>query len=121
MKITLSTYQIADELKQDKNAAWSYNGALALAEYLNQHDADNGEDTELDLCSIRGDFSEHSSLVEWAREYFGATNMVGEFSIESSEDEEDIDPAGTEAKIREYIQDRTQVIEFTGGIIVSQF
>ena len=121
MKITLNTYQIADELKKDTNARWSYNGSLALAEYLEQYDSDNEEDTELDLCSIRCDFSEHSSLIEWAREYFGTTNMVGEFSIESSEDEEDIDPEGTEAKIREYIQDHGTLIEFDGGIIVSQF
>jgi hypothetical protein len=47
--------------------------------------------------------------------------MVGEFSIESSEDEEDIDPEGTESKIREYIQDHGTLIEFDGGIIVSSF
>jgi len=121
MKITLNTYQIADELKKDTNARWSYNGSLALAEYLDQYDSDNGEDTELDLCSIRCDFSEHSSLIEWAREHFGATGSVSEFSIESSEDEEDIDPEGTEAKIKEYIQDHGKLIEFEGGIIVSSF
>jgi len=121
MKITLNTYQIADELKRDTNARWSYNGSLALAEHLDQYDSDNGEDTELDLCSIRGEYSEHSSLLEWARDYFGTTNMVGEFSIESSEDEEDIDPEGTEAKIREYIEDHGTLIEFEGGVIVSSF
>lgn len=121
MKITLNTYQIADELKRDTCASWSYNGSLALAEHLEQYDSDNGEDTELDLCSIRCDFSEHSSLLEWAREYFGTTNMAGEFSIESSENEEDIDPEGTDAKIREYIRDNGQLIEFEGGIIVTQF
>jgi len=121
MKITLNTYQIADELKRDTNARWSYNGSLALAEHLDQYDSDNGEDTELDLCSIRGEYSEHSSLLEWARDYIGTTNMVGEFSIESSEDEEDIDPEGTEAKIREYIEDHGTLIELEGGVIVSSF
>ena len=121
MKITLNTYQIADELKRDTNARWSYNGSLALAEYLEQYESDSGDEMELDTCAIRCDFSEYTSLVEWAREHFGTTNMVGEFSIESSEDEEDVDPEGTDAKIREYIQDHGTLIEFEGGIIVSSF
>jgi hypothetical protein len=121
MKITLNTYQIADELKRDTNARWSYNGSLALAEYLEEYEDSTGEEMELDTCAIRCDFSEHSSLLEWAREHFGATGSVSEFSIESSEDDEDIDPEGTEAKIREYIQDHGQLIEFDGGVIVSSF
>jgi hypothetical protein len=47
--------------------------------------------------------------------------MVGEFSIESSEDEEDVDPEGTDAKIKAYIQDHGTLIEFEGGVIVSSF
>ena len=121
MKITLNTYQIADELKKDTCARWSYNGSLALAEYLEQYEQDSGEEMELDTCAIRCDFSEYSSLLEWAREYFGTTNMVGEFSIESSEDEEDIDPEETDAKIREYIEEHGTLIEFDGGVIVSSF
>jgi hypothetical protein len=121
MKMTLNTYQIADELKRDTCARWSYNGSLALAEYLEEYEADSGEEMELDTCAIRCDFSEHSSLLEWAREHFGTTNMVGEFSIESSEDEEDVDPEGTDAKIKAYIQDHGTLIEFEGGVIVSSF
>lgn len=121
MKITLNTYQIADELKRDTCARWSYNGSLALAEYLEEYEADSGDEMELDTCAIRCEFSEYSSLLEWAREHFGTTNMVGEFSIESSEDEEDVDPEGTDAKIREYIEDHGTLIEFDGGIIVSSF
>jgi len=116
MKITLNTYQIADELKRDTNARWSYNGALALAEHLDQYDSDNGEDTELDLCSIRGDFSEHSSLLEWAHERFSnALEELG-FDETAENDEDEID-----AKIREYIQDHGTLIEFDGGVIVSSF
>jgi hypothetical protein len=116
MKITLSTYQIADELKRDTNARWSYNGSLALAEYLEQYDSDNGEDTELDLCSIRCDFAEHSSLLEWAHQYFSnALEELG-FDETAENDEDEID-----AKIREYIQDHGTLIEFEGGVIVSSF
>ena len=119
--MTLSTYQIADALKNDTCARWSYAGSLALAEYLEQYEEDTGEEIELDVCAIRCDFSEWDSLQAWAVDYFGTTDMVSEFSIESNEDEEDIDPKGTESKIIEYIQDHGQLIEFDGGIIVSSF
>jgi hypothetical protein len=116
MKITLNTYQIADELKRDTCARWSYNGSLALAEYLEEYDSDNGEDTELDTCAIRCDFSEHSSLLEWAHQYFSnALEELG-FDETAENDSDEVD-----SKIREYIQDHGTLIEFDGGIIVSSF
>jgi len=121
MKITLNTYQIADELKRDTCARWSYNGSLALAEHLDQYDSDNGEDTELDLCSIRCDFSETTSLQDWLLENFGGKSLsfalqLADIEVDDLEDSDEID-----AKIREYIQDHGTLIEFDGGIIVSSF
>lgn len=121
MKITLNTYQIADELKRDTCARWSYNGSLALAEYLEQYEADNGEEMELDLCAIRCDFSETTSLQDWLLEHFGATSLsfalqFAGIDVDDLNDEDEID-----AKIREYIQDHGTLIEFDGGVIVSSF
>ena len=116
MKITLNTYQIADELKRDTCARWSYNGSLALAEYLEEYEADSGEQMELDTCAIRCDFSEHSSLLEWAHQYFSnALEELG-FDETAENDSDEVD-----SKIREYIQDHGTLIEFDGGIIVSSF
>jgi hypothetical protein len=121
MKMTLNTHQIADELKRDTNARWSYNGSLALAEYLEQYEADNGEETELDVCSIRCDFSETTSLQDWLLEHFGAQSLsfalqFADIEVDDLEDSDEID-----AKIKEYIQDHGTLIEFDGGIIVSSF
>jgi hypothetical protein len=116
MKITLNTHQIADELKRDTNARWSYNGSLALAEYLEQIEADNGEEIELDLCSIRCEFSEHASLLDWAHDYF--SNALEELGFDETAENDDDE---VDSKIREYIQDHGQLIEFDGGIIVSSF
>jgi len=121
MKITLNTYQIADELKRDTCARWSYNGSLALAEYLDQYDSDNGEDTELDTCAIRCDFSETTSLQDWLIEHFGAKSLLfalgfADIEFDDLEDSDEID-----SKIREYIQDHGTLIEFEGGVIVSSF
>ena len=114
--MTLNTYQIADELKRDTCARWSYNGSLALAKYLEEYEADNGEETELDLCSIRCDFSEYASLLDWAHEHFSnALEELG-FDETAENDDDEID-----AKIRDYIQDHGTLIEFEGGVIVSSF
>ena len=119
MKMTLSTHQIADALKNDTCARWSYNGSLALAEYLEEYEESTGEELELDVCSIRCDFGEYSSLREFADEYFGTTSRnswADDIGADSDDDDDAIDD-----KIREYIQDHGQLIEFEGGIIVSSF
>jgi len=87
----------------DENAAWSMAGAFALAEHLEQIEEDCGTEIEFDRVALRCEYSEHESLQEWARYYF------------NSDDEGDAE------KIREFIYDRGQLIEFDGGIIVSEF
>jgi hypothetical protein len=117
MKMTLSTYQIADALKNDTCARWSYNGSLALAEHLEEIEESTGEEMELDTCAIRCDFAEWETLQEWATDYFGTNaDWKAEMGIDSEADDSEID-----STIREYIQDRGQLIEFSGGIIVSSF
>lgn len=116
MKTTLNTYQLADELKRDTCARWSYNGALALAEYLEEYEESTGDEMELDTCAIRCEFSEHSSLLEWAHDYF--SNALEELGFDETAENDDDE---VDEKIREYIQDHGTLIEFDGGIIVSQF
>jgi hypothetical protein len=116
MKMTLSTYQIADALKNDTCARWSYNGSLALAEYLEEYEESTGEELELDVCAIRCDFSEYSSLLDWAHDYF--SNALEELGFDETEENDDDE---VDAKIREYIQYHGTLIEFEGGVIVSSF
>jgi len=123
MKITLNTSDIAHALKSDKNAAWSWNGAKALAEYLEQLEEDTGEEMEMDVCAISCDFSEYASLEEWAGMHFAShVDAVHELGLtfgdggaldESSEEQDEA--------IRLFIQDHGQLIEFDGGVIVSCF
>jgi hypothetical protein len=116
MKKTLSTNEIANALRDDKNADWSWNGALALAEYLEECEESTGEEMELDVVAIRCDFSEYESLQDWAHDYF--SNALEELGFDESEENEDdkVDEA-----IRDFILDNGQLIEFDGGIIVSSF
>ena len=120
MKITLNAYQIADALKNDTNARWSYNGSLALAEYLEEYEESTGEEMELDVCAIRCDFSEYVSLRDWISDYYSnpfdvAIKSAG-IDLDGDEDKDEIDDW-----IRSHIQDHGELIEFDGGVIVSSF
>jgi len=123
MKTTLSTSDIARALKSDENAAWSWNGARALAEYLEQLEEETGEEMEMDVCAIRCDFSEYDSLEAWAADYFrnqadAVDKLCLTLGMDGSIDE---DSGEIDDLIRSYIRDKGTLIEFDGGIIVSSF
>ncbi len=112
MKITLNTTEVASLLLADEYAKWSYAGASALAEYIEKCEEDSSLEIEIDCTALRGEFSEYESLQEWAAEYcdvdqcFGASYKVAQIDGKT---------------IRDYIKDtcEKQLIEFDGGIIVS--
>jgi hypothetical protein len=113
MKNTLSTSEAASLLMADENAAWSMAGAFALVEYLEQIEDECGTEFEFDRVAIRCEYSEHESLQEWARCYFTDDQLIdGYFSKDDDDHEENI---------RDFIHDHGQLIEFDGGIIVSEF
>jgi hypothetical protein len=124
MKKTLNTYDIANELLADSHAAWTLAGACALAEYLEEYEESTGEELELDVVAIRCDYSEYTSLQDWASEYFTNEAQAADTlglgldmdGVTVANEEEEIEEA-----IREYIQDHGSLIEFDGGYIVSTF
>lgn len=115
MKQTLTTYDAASQLHDDKDGGWTWNGAQALVGYLEELEADMGVEIEFDRVALRCDFSEHETLEEWAEGYFG-DKWEEEIGVEENTliDER-------EERIRNYIYDNGQLIEFDGGIIVSSF
>ena len=116
MKKTLSTDQIAQNLRADSNANWSRAGAYALAEHLEESEQESGQEMEFDACAIRCDFAEYSSLAEWASEYFAKGEAESSLGIENDDDDET-----KERKTRDFIADHGTLLEFWGGIIVSRF
>lgn len=103
MKIELSTEAAADILLKDEYANWTRGAALALVEYFESLEEDCGESIDLDRVAIRCEFNEYSSLSEWARDH----SCVSLFD--------------TDEEIREYLEERGQLIEFDGGVIVQAF
>lgn len=114
MKQTLTTYQIADALYGDQYAGWTRSGAYALAVYLEDLEEDLGEEMELDVVAIRCDFSEYPSLQAWAEDYFSEYEDALGLTEESTDDDRD-------DCIRDFILNHGQLVEFTEGVIVSQF
>ena len=121
MKKTLNTGEIARELHRDDSAAWSWNGALALAEYLQEYEEQAGEEMELDVCAIRCDFSESTSLQDWLMEHHCTGTLAFALQRSGIDLRGDEDEDETNDLIRSYIQDYGTLIEFNGGIIVSSF
>ena len=110
----MTTEDIASELAGDEYANFSYQGGLALAEWLEELDAGMGEESEFDRVGIRCDFSQYECLLEWAEDYF--VDYKYDLDLEPEMEEFEVDD-----RIRDYIADHGVLIEFDGGIIVNSF
>lgn len=123
----------------------------ALFEYLEEYEQDTGEEIDLDIIALCCDCTEDESLDEWARRYFcddQLAELLGTAEYEADKlesmaradalaakgehgdaaqirgwyDNEEIERADHKEKtLREHILDHGQLIEFDGGIIVSEF
>ena len=99
MITTLSTNEVVEILLADEFAHWTYEGARALAEWLEELEGSNGEPLALDTVALRCQFNEYSSIGE-------------------VEDAYAIHP---EVDSLEWLNDRTIVIEFESGLIIGEF
>jgi hypothetical protein len=113
----LSTWQVVDALKEDKNANWSHYGAKALAEYLENLEEDQGLQAELDLVAINRDYTEYLTLHDWAKDRYGyKADLNKQFNWDEDTSDEDKDD-----DLRNFIDNNHTLIEFNGGIIVSNY
>ena len=108
---TLNTSQAAHLLLADEYAGWTYSGAHALVEYLEDLEEQIETPIEFDTVAIRCDYSEYKCAVEYADQFAEFTNEIVEGETRGE----------NEARALEFLQERTQVIEFDGGIIVQSF
>ena len=95
MYVEMTTNQMVHTLLKDEYANWSYEGATALIEYLEEFETWNSESPlEFDPVALRCEFTEFTS---W-------DSVCG--SYEMSEEE---------------IKENTLVIEFDRGVILQEF
>lgn len=99
-----------------RGESFSYKGLKALFEYLTHLEDDCGITIELDPIAFDCEYTEYSDSDEIAKNYFNMPNM--EFD-EDGEETMTVDEL--EEARRNWLNDRCQVIEFDGGIIISNF
>jgi len=123
---TLTAYDVAHELSSNKGNGFTYAGALALAEYLEQYEDETDDKIEHDTVALRCEYSEYESAwnamkqyqpedmpVVDLQEYSDTHNGEGMDLVEISEESEKL--------ALEWLQEHTQVIEFEGGVIIQDF
>lgn len=79
----------------DRLDNFTYEGARALFDYLEQYEEDTGERIELDVIALCCEYNEYENLEEFQRDY-GADNYPDMASIE---DATHVIPVGSEAFI----------------------
>ena len=116
MKQTLTSSQAAHILMQDEYAGWSYHGAHALCEYLDDWEEATEQDIEFCPVAIRCDYSEYGSLDE------AITELIGDpAGIDEEWTPENIVTGDHDEDMQTHLQELTTVIPFDGGVIVQSF
>ncbi len=95
MKTTITESDFLEAFKRcGRGENFSHSGLVALFGYLTDLEADMGEELELDPIAICCDFAEYPTIAEAAADYGMTPKELAE---------------------------NTEVIEFTGGVIIRQF
>jgi len=113
---TITQNQFAQALLDDQYASWSYAGACALYDWLEEINEGSDTNYELDVVGLRCKFSEYSSIKDCAEACFGDNweDVVG--YDDKEHDEEEI-----EELILEHLSGYTSVIRFGNGVIIADF
>ena len=103
-----------------RNDQFTYEGKRALYDWLIEYEESCAMETELDVIGLCCEYSEHATALEAAREYGNdwTPSMY-------DEDDNERDPEEIAEELETYcvgwLQERTQVIVFDGGVIIAGF
>jgi hypothetical protein len=105
MKTTVSEFQFVDSFRAaGRESQFSRAALFALFEYLEDYEDSCGVEFELDPIGICCEWAEYPSALKAAHDYG------------SSGKEND-----TEEAALEWLENRTQVVEFDGGVVIQLF
>lgn len=102
--------------RMDRGEQFSYEALDALYDYLIQIEEDIGEKIELDVIALCCEYTEYADCIEVASKYFEFEWMTFWEDWEELKTSEEV-----EEEAKEFLRDRTTLIEFDGGIIISNF
>lgn len=100
----MSRWDMIHDLLADGYAAWSREGAEALADYYDD------QDLEWDRVAVRCTWSEYGSAAE------AAGDLLGQWHYVEGSDDDAIETAALQA-----LRERADVLTFNGGVLVSEF
>ena len=103
------------DLKAMDRNNFSYDGAKALMEYLEEVASDSNEPIEYDPIALCCDFAEYAE-----EEYAGLAEEHSE-APQQCDFENDDDHAEFNAALIEWLRENTTVIETSAGIIIQSF
>ena len=112
MKTTVTHHQFIESFRAcGRESQFSRAALFALFEYLEEYENSTGEEIELDPIAICCEWAEYESATDAARTYgYDWENAIWTEEVLERE----------EASV-EWLREKTQVIEFDGGIVIQQF
>ena len=117
MHITVDSFMFVDAFRRmGHEDQFSREALEALFEYIENYEEDTGIRVKLDVIGLCCEFTEFSTAVEAASDY-GFTSELEADDYNSPEDFEE----AKESEAREWLEDRTIVINFDGGLIIQNF
>ncbi len=90
-----------------RESQFSYHALRALFEYLERVEEDTDTELVLDPIAICCEWAEYPSALAAAKEY-GFDEVCG-------------DDTDCDSEALEWLRDHTQVVEFTGGVVIQSF
>lgn len=112
MRQTIGFSQFCDAFSDTYKDNFSYKGKRALYDYIVELEEDTGEEIELDTVALCCEYTEYDSAMDCIKD------AGYPFTFETDDNATDEEK---EAAALEWLRDRTQVIEFDGGIIILDF
>lgn len=117
MHITVNSSMFADAFRRmGREDQFSREALEALFNYLEEYEEETGFRVELDVIALCCEFTEYSNAIEAAADY----GFTTELEAEDYEDAESYEDAREEEAL-EWLQDRTEVVIFDGGLIIQNF
>jgi hypothetical protein len=109
---TIDVYEFANTFERSDSYKNNFTrpALMALYDYLEEYEDSTGERYGFDMVALCCEYSEYESAFACVEEYnpeYAASVLFG------SED--------AEAMALEWLQDRTTVIPFDGGVVIAQF
>ena len=117
MYITVTPAMFSDAFRRmGREDNFSSEALEALFEYIENYEEDTGIRVELDVIGLCCEFTEYTTAVEAASDY----GFTSELEAEDYNSPEDFEEA-KESDAREWLEDRTIVIDFDSSLIIQNF